>query len=133
MNREIALPYDCIVRDEMGKVNHPKYPDSWYRHIVRDTPPGRLPADAGRVLHVRPRRSHLAIARTRHYRIAGCAGFDWLLIDGEHSPNDLRSILQQAQVVDTLTQAIADVGYVAAPQEDYTQGLSKLQPFLTTS
>jgi phosphate transport system substrate-binding protein len=29
-------------------------------------------------------------------------------------------------------QIIADVGYVAAPQEDYTQGLSKLQPFLTT-
>jgi phosphate transport system substrate-binding protein len=30
-------------------------------------------------------------------------------------------------------QLIADVGYVAAPPEDYTQGLSKLQPFLTTS
>jgi phosphate transport system substrate-binding protein len=28
-------------------------------------------------------------------------------------------------------QLIADVGYVAAPQDDYTQGLSKLQPFLT--
>jgi phosphate transport system substrate-binding protein len=28
-------------------------------------------------------------------------------------------------------QLIADVGYVAAPQEDYTQGLAKLQPFLT--
>jgi phosphate transport system substrate-binding protein len=27
-------------------------------------------------------------------------------------------------------QLIADVGYVAAPQEDYTQGLTKLQPFL---
>jgi len=30
-------------------------------------------------------------------------------------------------------QISADVGYVAAPQDDYTQGLSKLQPFLTTS
>jgi phosphate transport system substrate-binding protein len=30
-------------------------------------------------------------------------------------------------------QLIADVGYVAAPQDDYTQGLSKLQPFLATS
>jgi phosphate transport system substrate-binding protein len=29
-------------------------------------------------------------------------------------------------------QLIADVGYVAAPQEDYTQGLAKLQPFLTS-
>jgi phosphate transport system substrate-binding protein len=30
-------------------------------------------------------------------------------------------------------QLIADVGYVAAPQEDYSQGLSKLQPFLVSS
>jgi phosphate transport system substrate-binding protein len=30
-------------------------------------------------------------------------------------------------------QLIADVGYVAAPQDDYTQGLQKLQPFLATS
>jgi phosphate transport system substrate-binding protein len=30
-------------------------------------------------------------------------------------------------------QLITDVGYVAAPQEDYTQGLAKLQPFLTTN
>ena len=30
-----------------------------------------------------------------HYTTEICAGagFDWLLIDGEHSPNDLRSIL----------------------------------------
>jgi 4-hydroxy-2-oxoheptanedioate aldolase len=31
--------------------------------------------------------------------ICAGAGFDWLLIDGEHAPNDLRSILQQAQVI----------------------------------
>jgi hypothetical protein len=30
-------------------------------------------------------------------------------------------------------QLIADVGYVAAPLQDYQQGLSKLQPFLATS
>jgi phosphate transport system substrate-binding protein len=29
-------------------------------------------------------------------------------------------------------QLIADVGYVPAPQDDYTQGLAKLQPFLTS-
>jgi 4-hydroxy-2-oxoheptanedioate aldolase len=36
-----------------------------------------------------------------HYcaEICAGAGFDWLLIDGEHSPNDLRSILQQAQAI----------------------------------
>jgi len=36
-----------------------------------------------------------------HYATEICAGagFDWLLIDGEHAPNDLRSILQQAQTI----------------------------------
>jgi phosphate transport system substrate-binding protein len=29
-------------------------------------------------------------------------------------------------------QLITDVGYVPAPQDDYTQGLAKLQPFLTS-
>src|SRR5690242_1529390 len=27
------------------------------------------------------------------------AGFDWLLIDGEHAPNDLRTILAQLQAL----------------------------------
>jgi len=31
--------------------------------------------------------------------ICAGAGFDWLLIDGEHSPNDVRSILAQLQAV----------------------------------
>ncbi len=31
--------------------------------------------------------------------ITATAGFDWLLIDGEHAPNDLRSILAQLQIV----------------------------------
>ena len=30
-------------------------------------------------------------------------------------------------------QLITGVGFVAAPQDDYTQGLAKLQPFLATS
>ncbi len=36
-----------------------------------------------------------------HYSAEICAGagFDWLLIDGEHAPNDLRSVLQQAQTI----------------------------------
>jgi len=33
--------------------------------------------------------------------IAGHAGFDWLVIDGEHGPNDLRSILAQLQVLES--------------------------------
>lgn len=32
--------------------------------------------------------------------IAASAGFDWLLVDGEHAPNDLRSILEQVRVIE---------------------------------
>jgi 4-hydroxy-2-oxoheptanedioate aldolase len=32
--------------------------------------------------------------------ISASAGFDWLLIDGEHAPNDLRSIMAQLQVIE---------------------------------
>ncbi len=31
--------------------------------------------------------------------VIGTAGFDWLVIDGEHAPNDLRSITAQLQVL----------------------------------
>jgi len=31
--------------------------------------------------------------------ISASAGFDWVLIDGEHAPNDLRSITAQLQVI----------------------------------
>ena len=41
----------------------------------------------------------LGLADPYSTEICAGAGFDWLLIDGEHSPNDLRSILQQAQVI----------------------------------
>lgn len=48
-----------------------------------------------------------------HYTTEICAGagFDWLLLDGEHAPNDLRTLLQQAQVVAAYpgTHAIARV------------------------
>ena len=32
--------------------------------------------------------------------IAATAGFDWLLVDGEHAPNDLRTTLAQLQVIE---------------------------------
>lgn len=35
--------------------------------------------------------------------ICAGAGFDWLLIDGEHAPNDLRSILAQLQTIAAYT------------------------------
>lgn len=39
--------------------------------------------------------------------IAGTAGFDWLLIDGEHGPNDLRSISQQIAVLQASDSHVA--------------------------
>jgi 4-hydroxy-2-oxoheptanedioate aldolase len=35
--------------------------------------------------------------------MAGTAGFDWLLIDGEHAPNDLRSMMAQLAVLEPAT------------------------------
>jgi 4-hydroxy-2-oxoheptanedioate aldolase len=32
--------------------------------------------------------------------VTATAGFDWLLIDGEHAPNDVRSLLAQLSVID---------------------------------
>ena len=40
LGEQLLVKYiDGNVRDESGKVNHPKYPDSWYRTIVRDAGP----------------------------------------------------------------------------------------------
>jgi len=41
----------------------------------------------------------LAMADAYAAEVAGHAGFDWLVIDGEHGPNDLRSILAQLQAL----------------------------------
>lgn len=41
----------------------------------------------------------LGLASAYSTEICAGAGFDWLLIDGEHSPNDLQSILAQAQAI----------------------------------
>ncbi|WP_050525714.1 aldolase/citrate lyase family protein [Pseudorhodobacter aquimaris] len=50
---------------------------------------------AGEVLHG----IWLGMADPYAAEIAGGAGFDWLLIDGEHAPNDLRSISAQFAVL----------------------------------
>lgn len=41
----------------------------------------------------------LGLAETFTAEICAGAGFDWLLIDAEHGPNDLRSILSQLQAI----------------------------------
>src|ERR1700712_771961 len=61
-----------------------------------------LPPNAFK-LALRERRTQfglwLAMADAYAAEIAGHAGFDWLVIDGEHGPNDLRSILAQLQAL----------------------------------
>jgi 4-hydroxy-2-oxoheptanedioate aldolase len=42
----------------------------------------------------------VGIADTYAAEIAATAEFDWLLVDGEHAPNDLRSILDQVRVIE---------------------------------
>ena len=44
----------------------------------------------------------LGFAHPYPAEVAGHAGFDWLLIDGEHAPNDLPSITAQLQVLEPL-------------------------------
>ncbi|TDE85288.1 4-hydroxy-2-oxoheptanedioate aldolase [Deinococcus sp. S9] len=41
----------------------------------------------------------LALADAYSSEVCAGAGFDWLVIDGEHAPNDLRSILRQLQAI----------------------------------
>jgi len=41
----------------------------------------------------------LSLANPYTAELCATAGFDWLLIDGEHAPNDVRSLLAQLQAV----------------------------------
>lgn len=41
----------------------------------------------------------LGLANSYSAEICAAAGFDWLLIDGEHAPNDVRSVLEQLQTI----------------------------------
>ena len=41
----------------------------------------------------------LGLADAYIAEISASAGFDWVCVDGEHSPNDLRSIMAQLQVL----------------------------------
>jgi 4-hydroxy-2-oxoheptanedioate aldolase len=41
----------------------------------------------------------LGLADSYATEMCAGAGFDWLLVDGEHSPNDLRTILHQLQAI----------------------------------
>lgn len=47
----------------------------------------------------------LGLADPYPAEIAATAGFDWLLIDGEHGPNELRSTMAQLQVIEPSSSA----------------------------
>jgi 4-hydroxy-2-oxoheptanedioate aldolase len=51
---------------------------------------------AGEVMHG----LWLSMANPYAAEMAGTAGFDWLLIDGEHAPNDLQSMMAQLAVLE---------------------------------
>lgn len=51
----------------------------------------------------------LGMADSYVAEMAGSCGFDWLLIDGEHAPNDLRSISAQLAVLRERTDAVVRV------------------------
>src|ERR1700712_1680805 len=61
-----------------------------------------LPSNAFQI-HLREGRPQIglwiAMADPYAAEIAGHSGYDWLVIDGEHGPNDLRSILAQLQAL----------------------------------
>ncbi len=42
----------------------------------------------------------LGLADAYAAEVVATAGFDWLLVDGEHAPNDLRSTLEQVRVIE---------------------------------
>ena len=48
----------------------------------------------------------LATADAYTAEIIAGTGFDWLLIDGEHAPNDLRSVLHQLQAIASATSTL---------------------------
>src|SRR5512133_4256401 len=41
----------------------------------------------------------MSLANAYTAELCATAGFDWLLVDGEHGPNDVRSLLAQLQAV----------------------------------
>lgn len=48
----------------------------------------------------------LGLADAYSAEILAGTGYDWLLVDGEHAPNDLRSILHQLQAIASATSAL---------------------------
>lgn len=63
----------------------------------------------------------VGLADANAAEIGAVAGFDWLLIDGEHGPNDLRTILAQLQAVNGY-----DASPIVRPPEGTTVAIKQL-------
>jgi 4-hydroxy-2-oxoheptanedioate aldolase len=59
--------------------------------------------------------------------ICASAGFDWLLVDNEHSPNDLQSTLQQLQIIAAYPETTA---IVRIPHGYGDAGAASIKQFL---
>jgi 4-hydroxy-2-oxoheptanedioate aldolase len=69
---------------------------------MREREPLNLPENPFKAALAAQRRqlgAFLALADAHSAELMAGAGFDWLLIDAEHGPNDLRSILAQLQAL----------------------------------
>lgn len=62
----------------------------------------------------------MGLAHPTTAEICASAGFDWLVIDGEHGPSELGDVLAQLRVVQPLTNA------VVRPKDDDRAGLKRL-------
>jgi 4-hydroxy-2-oxoheptanedioate aldolase len=48
----------------------------------------------------------LSLGSSSVAEVCATAGFDWLLVDGEHAPNDLRGVLEQLRAIEPHTAAV---------------------------
>ena len=77
----------------------------------------------------------VALANAYSTELIAGIGYDWLLIDGEHAPNDVRSVLAQLQAVASAQQAFGDLRshpVVRVPLGTGEAGTALIKQFLDT-
>ena len=77
----------------------------------------------------------VALANAYSTELVAGIGYDWLLIDGEHAPNDVRSVLAQLQAVASAQHAFGDARshpVVRVPLGTGEAGTALIKQFLDT-
>lgn len=85
-----------------GMRHHSRLPAAPGIRPLRKDPPVELPVNEFKRRLLKGEAQYglwLGMSQTISAEICAGAGFDWLLIDAEHGPNDLRSILPQLQMI----------------------------------